>query len=240
MNALARICAKLPPSQWIQLKIGRLLEVGAGRNKAPIGCKKHTIVVIVPRIACGLSSDDQAPSSTTISTDAAIVRAHVKTINIRCHCNLSLNGLINVNKEKKKQFISNERISVQYLQQTTDLCRTIGCQPMSAWNIAPIKCQAMRCQPKPWSWMQHAIVKIVLKLRRSMRFRPNALDYRMPLARYHDNRRYFLEFEYFQTWPNCNQKWQFFLVEKPTAETYVLVFHPMRRADDICYVANRN
>lgn len=99
MNALARICAKLPPSQWIQLKIGRLLEVGAGRNKAPIGCKKHTIVVIVPRIACGLSSDDQAPSSTTISTDAAIVRAHVKTINIRCHCNLSLNGLIN-NKKK--------------------------------------------------------------------------------------------------------------------------------------------
>lgn len=84
-DLLARICATFPPNQWSQLKIGRLLEVGAGRKRAPIGCKKHTIVVIVPRIACGLSSADQAPSSTKINTNAVIVNAHVRIMNIRCH-----------------------------------------------------------------------------------------------------------------------------------------------------------
>lgn len=85
VDLLARICATFPPSQCSQLKIGRLLEVGAGRNKAPNGCKKHIIVVTVPRIACGLSSADHVPSSMKINTNAAIVNPHVRIINIRCH-----------------------------------------------------------------------------------------------------------------------------------------------------------
>lgn len=87
MHSLARICATFPPSQCNQLKMGRLLEVGAGRNSAPIGWRKHTIVVIVPRMAWGLSSADQAPSSRKINTNAAIVSPHVKIMNIRCHWN---------------------------------------------------------------------------------------------------------------------------------------------------------
>lgn len=86
-DLLARMCATFPPSQWSQLKIGRLLEVGAGRNKAPNGCKKQIIVVTVPRIAWGLSSADQVPSSTKINTNAAIVNPHVRIMNIRCHWN---------------------------------------------------------------------------------------------------------------------------------------------------------
>lgn len=94
-NLLARMWAALPPNQWSQLNMGRLLDVGDGRNSAPNGCKKHMAVVIVPRIACGLSSADQSPNSTKINTNAAIVSAHVKIINIRCHWKIFNNYNLN-------------------------------------------------------------------------------------------------------------------------------------------------
>lgn len=86
-NLLARMCAMFPASQWSQLKMGRLLEVGAGRKSAPNGWRKQTIVVIVPSIACGLSSADQAPSSMKINTNAAIVNPQVRIMKKRCQAN---------------------------------------------------------------------------------------------------------------------------------------------------------
>lgn len=79
------MCAALPPNQCNQLKIGRLLDVGAGRNNAPIGWRKQMIAVIKPSIAWGLSSADQPPISMKINTTAAIVRSQVSTMNNRCH-----------------------------------------------------------------------------------------------------------------------------------------------------------
>lgn len=81
------MCATFPPSQCSQLKIGRFLELGAGRKRAPIGCKKHTIVVIDPKIAWGFRSADHPPISMKISVDAAIVRSQVSTMQPRCHAN---------------------------------------------------------------------------------------------------------------------------------------------------------
>lgn len=57
---LPSICATLPTSQCSQLKMGRRLESGCGRNAAPIGCTNANAVVAHPRIACGLSSADQS------------------------------------------------------------------------------------------------------------------------------------------------------------------------------------
>lgn len=36
-NLLARMCARLPPNQCPQLKYGRFLSLGPGRNNAPMG-----------------------------------------------------------------------------------------------------------------------------------------------------------------------------------------------------------
>lgn len=123
---LAQMCAILPPNQCNQLKIGRLLDVGAGRNRAANGCKKQTIVVTVPRIACGLSSADQPPISMNIKTNAAIVNPHVRIMNIRCHYERNKNSIVYISETCiESHFMIN-------LRQTIDPCRTIGCQPMFA------------------------------------------------------------------------------------------------------------
>lgn len=83
----AQMCAAFPASQCSQLKIGRFGEAGSGRSIAPNGCRKQMIVVTNPMMACGLFSDDQAPKWTKIKMNAAIVRSHVSTINIRCQAN---------------------------------------------------------------------------------------------------------------------------------------------------------
>lgn len=86
--------AALPPNQWSQLKMGRLLAVGAGRKRAPIGCRKQIIVVIDPKIAWGFCSADQPPISRNISTEAVIESNHVNTMQPRCHWKLE--NLINI------------------------------------------------------------------------------------------------------------------------------------------------
>jgi hypothetical protein len=54
-------------------------------KNAPIGCRKHKTVVTVPNNAWGLSTCDHPLSSTKIMTKAAIVKAHVMTMQILCH-----------------------------------------------------------------------------------------------------------------------------------------------------------
>lgn len=97
-------------------------------KKAAIGWKKQMTVVMVPRIACGLSTIDQPLISTQITTKPAMVSPQVRIMQILCHCNENVLKLTYVNVQKRN------------LQQTTRLFR-IGCfQPRFAWNISPVKC----------------------------------------------------------------------------------------------------
>lgn len=86
IHSLAIICAVFPPNQCRQLKIGLLDVPGCGLKYAPIGCKKQTIVTMVPKTAWGLDSLDQSLSSTNIKIKAVNVSNQVKAMNPLCHC----------------------------------------------------------------------------------------------------------------------------------------------------------